>query len=499
MDQRLRAIVDMNVAEAREYGGRHEYDGRPQDLSPAGVAAGLAALGGEAVADPYDEALLAAAETRLRAWYGELEVHRSNPLPHLFALDLAGYDKEYAPAAERAAARHRHLAAWPDAIAGSIESMDRVPAPTATATVQVARGLAAGLRRGVDPVVDQALDAHARLVAHLERAAAEGSPDASLGATALTTLLSSSEATPVDLTALAAAADAERDRLRAIAAEACARIGPGRDQAELIDELLADHPDADGVLAEATELTAEVIAWTEATGLAPYHDGTCEVGPEPESRQWGMASMSWVAPGEPAGPSKYHVTPPRPEWPAEQQEEWLRVFSRTTLPAITVHEVAPGHYSHGLALRHAPTEARALLASDPFTEGWAHYVEEVALEEGFRAGDPRYALGMAIEALIRVTRLAASIGLHTGAMTVQDATRRFEQDAFLAGPAAESEARRGTFDPTYGRYTWGKLAIRDLRERAKAHWGADFSLPRFHKAMLDLGAPPLGLLHFALR
>jgi uncharacterized protein (DUF885 family) len=97
-----------------------------------------------------------------------------------------------------------------------------------------------------------------------------------------------------------------------------------------------------------------------------------------------------------------------------------------------------------------------------------------------------------------VTRLACSIGLHTGAMSVTDAARRFEADAFLAGPAALSEARRGTFDPTYGRYTWGKLAVLDARERARAAWGADFSLPRFHAALLDLGSPPLGLLGTAI-
>jgi hypothetical protein len=81
---------------------------------------------------------------------------------------------------------------------------------------------------------------------------------------------------------------------------------------------------------------------------------------------------------------------------------------------------------------------------------------------------------------------------------VAEAADRFERDAFLAGPAALSEARRGTFDPTYGRYTWGKLVIRDLRERARADWGRAYDLPRFHAAMLELGAPPLGLLQHAL-
>jgi uncharacterized protein (DUF885 family) len=174
------------------------------------------------------------------------------------------------------------------------------------------------------------------------------------------------------------------------------------------------------------------------------------------------------------------------------------VFSRTTLPAITVHEVAPGHFSHGRALRHAPTPARRMLMSSAFIEGWAHYVEEVAVEEGFRAGDPRFAIGMAIEALVRVTRMACAIGLHTGRMTVEEAAERFRADAFLRGPAALSEAHRGTFDPTYGRYTWGKLALRDLREQAREAWGADFSLSRFHRAVLDLGSPPLGLLGTAL-
>ena len=95
---------------------------------------------------------------------------------------------------------------------------------------------------------------------------------------------------------------------------------------------------------------------------------------------------------------------------------------------------------------------------------------------------------------MRVTRLAVSIGVHSGEMTIDQGARRFEEDARLQGPAARSEAARATFDPTYGRYTWGKIEILKLREQARAAWGPDFSLPRFHKELLDLGAPPLGLM-----
>jgi uncharacterized protein (DUF885 family) len=133
-----------------------------------------------------------------------------------------------------------------------------------------------------------------------------------------------------------------------------------------------------------------------------------------------------------------------------------------------------------------------------FAEGWAHYVEELCVEEGFRADDPRFAAGVAIEALVRVTRLAVAIGIHSGSMTMDEATSRFQDDAFLKGPAARSEAARSTFDPTYGRYTWGKLEILSMRQRARERWGQDFSHPRFHAALLALGCPPLGLMEAAL-
>jgi hypothetical protein len=277
-------------------------------------------------------------------------------------------------------------------------------------------------------------------------------------------------------------------------AESCARLGRSGAPLDVVRELVRDHPDANGVIEAARVGTEKAIAFTREKDLVPYHDGECLVGLAPESRRWAMAMMAWNSPGEPEGPSWYHITPPDPSWPERDQEEWLEVFSHTTLPAINVHEVAPGHFSHARALRRAPSEVRRLLQSMSFIEGWAHYAEELCVEEGFEAGDPRFAIGVWVEALIRVTRLACAIGVHTGQMTVEEGARRFESDTHLAGPAALSEARRATFDPTYGRYTWGKLLILDLRERARTEWGTGFTVQRFHKALLDLGSPPLGLI-----
>jgi uncharacterized protein (DUF885 family) len=208
--------------------------------------------------------------------------------------------------------------------------------------------------------------------------------------------------------------------------------------------------------------------------------------------------MAWAAPFEADAPSWYWVTPPDPSWPAEEQEEWLTVFSHTTLPAITVHEVTPGHYAHGRSLSQLTSDVRKALLSMAFVEGWAHYAEELLLEEGFRADDPRFAIGVCLEALIRVTRLAVAIGVHTGSLSLSDAIRRFEDDSFLAHATAKSEAMRSTFDPGYGCYTHGKLEILHCRDRARAKWGAGYSHRRFHDALLALGGPPLGLLDHAL-
>src|SRR6266542_1418550 len=385
MNKRLHALCDLAVSAVREYVGLHDdYDGRVQDLSLEGVRAGLARLGGPPLEDPLDDAYVTAHEHAMRVELGELELHRRNPLYHIGGLDLSCYDRDYAPAEQRAEARRGHLAAWPGAIDAAVGALDRVSAPVAQALLPVVRGLAADLDPA-DPLAEKALAAHARLVEHA-----------------------------------------------------------------------------------------------------------------PPSRRWALAMMSWAAPYEADAPSRYYITPPDPLWPHDEQEHWLEVFSRSSLPAITVHEVAPGHFAHGRYLRRVAGDVRRTLHSTAFIEGWAHYVEEVGLDEGFLDGDLRFAGGVAVESLQTDTRLAVSIGLHSGSMSVDDAIARFQSDSFIRGFAARAQATRATFDPTYGRYTWGKLEILRLRERARAAWGSGYSHPRFHTALLEMGSPPLGLLGHAL-
>jgi hypothetical protein len=509
-ERRLRALLDLNLADAREAAGRHEYDGQIQDLSPAGVSRALSLLGvGDSdqpgtAADSqslsaHDEAHIRAFEESSRVRFGELELHRRNPLLHAENLDLACYDRPYAPAGIRDEARRKHLALWPDAVDMACDSLDLVPRPVAESLVAAVRGLRDSITPG-EPVADAALAAHARFVEHVERLAKTGDPETALGRPALERLMGADEAMPdVDLDVLTRRADADRARLRDMLDDSCSRWAPGTKTSDVVASLMADHPPAEGVIAAAATVTNETIAFCREHSLVPYLDGECRVGIAPPSRRWAVAMLTWSAPYEEDGPSHYDITPPEPHWPDAEQQEWLTMFSEMALPAVTTHEVAPGHFAHGRALRHADTDIRRSLIGAGFSEGWAHYGEEMMLEEGFRDNDPRYQIGVALEALVRLTRLSSAIGLHTGAMSVDDATAAFMDDALMSEATARSEARRGTFDPTYGIYTWGKWVIMDARESARAAWGDGFTLRRFHDALLELGAPPLGLVSAAVR
>ena len=244
LSPRLRAVCDLALAEVREYSGRHEYDGTIQDLSPDGVAKGLARLAeaagaGTPLDDAHDEAHLAAFEDHAQVAFGELELHRRNPLPHLGGLDLAVYDRDYGPAEDRDRARLAQLAGWPQAIDAALAALDRVSAPVAQALAAGIAGLTAGIPAGAPAgIAEAARAAHTRLAAHIEQAAATGDPDAALGGPALAALMSSAERIEVDLGQLATQADAERDRLLARLAESCARVDPGRPALTVARELV---------------------------------------------------------------------------------------------------------------------------------------------------------------------------------------------------------------------------------------------------------------------
>ena len=197
----------------------------------------------------------------------------------------------------------------------------------------------------------------------------------------------------------------------------------------------------------------------------------------------------------------YYVTPVEKDWSPRQKEEWLTAFNTYTTDIVTIHEAYPGHYVQFLCLNASPaTKAEKILASYAFVEGWAHYCEQMMVDEGFGTGKgdslqtAKYRLAQSDEALLRLCRLCVSIKTHCEGMSLDEATKFFEENCYYEHKPAYQEALRGTFDPQYLYYTVGKLEILKLRRDYQQEEGARFSLEKFHHEMLRHGAPPIRLL-----
>jgi uncharacterized protein (DUF885 family) len=215
----------------------------------------------------------------------------------------------------------------------------------------------------------------------------------------------------------------------------------------------------------------------------------------PEFLRWGFAFMDSPGPFEQnATEAYYYVTPVDPGWSDEQKEEWLRRFNYPTLRDVSVHEAYPGHYVHFLHAARVQSPVRKTFGSYSFVEGWAHYCEQMMVEEGYRSESPLLRFAQLSEALLRNCRYVVAIMMHTRRMTLEEGTRFFMENAFMEELPAQKEAIRGTFDPGYLNYTLGKLLLLKLREDLKAREGSKFSLKSFHDRVLALGYPPVPLV-----
>jgi uncharacterized protein (DUF885 family) len=258
-----------------------------------------------------------------------------------------------------------------------------------------------------------------------------------------------------------------------------------------------DHPPAGQLIPVAQQQLADLVEFINKQRIVTIPEGApVEVKPTPRFYRWTFASMWTPGPFE-ARPLRafYYITDVEPSWPAERKNEHLRDFSYGALWSISMHEVFPGHFLHYQHLRQVGGKLRKsiLFSSTALVEGWAHYCEQMMIEEGFRKSDHAVRLGQLAEALIRLCRFIVGIRLHCEDMSVEQGVRFFRDEAFLEEASARREAERGTFDPSYILYSAGKLMILKLREDYKAHVGSKYSLRGFHDTLLANGTVPVWL------
>jgi uncharacterized protein (DUF885 family) len=273
-----------------------------------------------------------------------------------------------------------------------------------------------------------------------------------------------------------------------------AQIDPKKTSDQILAELLNDHPAPDQLLQtfrdDLTGIRQYIVDKKIVTIPSPVPPIVEET--PPFGRALTFASMDTPGPYETvAKEAFFNVTLPEPDWPAAKTESFMGQFNRETMISVAVHEVYPGHYVQFLWLPSVSSKVRKLLGCGSNAEGWAHYSEQMMLDEGYGNGDPKLRLGQLEDALLRDARYIVGISMHTGKMSFDEAEEFFQKEGFQPQSVAEVETKRGTSDPTYLVYTLGKLEIMKLREDYKQKMGDKFSLEQFHNTFLQQGFPPI--------
>jgi len=275
------------------------------------------------------------------------------------------------------------------------------------------------------------------------------------------------------------------------------KIDPTKSPANVLLALANDHPTEEDLIPSVRrtiEKTRQFLLDNHIIKVPSEVRPTVTETP-PYARNGSFASMDTPGPYETnATEAFYYVTPTEKEWSPRHKEEHLRLFNRPATEIITIHEAFPGHYIQFLNAKHYPTKTRKLYFCGTNAEGWAHYCEQMIVDQGFGKDDLKVRLGQLSEALWRDCRYVVGIKLHTQGMTVEEGTAYFIKEGFQEQSTSFAEARRGTYNPTYLYYTLGKLQIYKLREDYRKLHGDNYSLENFHNDFIRQGSIPIKLI-----
>jgi uncharacterized protein (DUF885 family) len=328
----------------------------------------------------------------------------------------------------------------------------------------------------------------------------KASGDYAIGADAYRRMLNDDDMVDIPLGKLEQVGVKELARLRDEFQKTAALIDPKQSPAEVMESLSRVHPDANQVLPTVAAGLGSIRAYVITHHIATIPSDVMPMVREtpPYARATTFASMDSPGPYERTPEAFYYVTLPDPSWPEAKQEQLLAFYSAPSISDTSVHEVFPGHYVQFLNNRLNPDVVRLIYGSGADIEGWGLYCEQMMLDEGLHDGDPKYRLAQLQMALMRACRYLVGIRMHTEGLTVEQAAKFFEDNAYQTPHNAMVEALRGTGDPGYLRYQLGKLMILKLREDVRKQQGAAFDLGKFHDAFLKQGAIPIKLIRRAM-
>jgi len=521
--------------------GFHEYDGKVTDYSHASLSTELTRLksfelrlgqlNARHLSPPvfYDYRILRNAIQREIFGFEQMRSYTDNPMTYAGALDVNIYIKRnFAPLEERVRSVVAILNQAPRIISAAranlVESLPRPQVETAMEEAEgaadfLAKDLVAALKEvkndnlmaGFDAANRQAIGELRAFAIHLkEQKLPKATAPYALGRAKYRKLLDYGEMVTLSPEQLLEVGLRELQRKQQVFGEAAGVIEPGKPPIEVFRAIQKDHPTEQSLIPDTARdldmIRQFVIDRRLITLPSPVRARVAET---PQfMRATSFASMDTPGPFETkATEAYYYVTPVEANWPPQQKEEWLTAFNYYTTDIVSIHEAYPGHYVQFLCLNASPaTRLEKIFGSYAFVEGWAHYTEQMMVDEGFGASPSstttqaeqvkaaKYRLAQTDEALLRICRLCVSIRMHCQGMSVEEATHFFQDNCYYEQKTARQEAIRGAYDPEYLYYTLGKLEILKLREDYRKQEGAKFTLQEFHNEMLRHGAPPIRLL-----
>jgi uncharacterized protein (DUF885 family) len=505
--------------------GLHEHDGRITDYRSDSIARELqrlkefdrkfASLNTNALSKRayYDYRIVRAEIHRELFRFEDQKVFTDNPMTYAQAVDLNIYIKrDFAPLKERMKSIIAIEREVPRVLDAARQNLKRdLAKPFVETAIDQAKGVVDFLRRDLTDALKDVKDAefekvNQAAIAEFEKYTAwlekERLPTAhgryALGRDVFYKMVREGELIQLTPEQILEKGLKELKREQAIFAETARKLDPAKPAIEVFKAIQKDHPTEQNLIPDTKKNLEAIRKFCEDRKIITFPSPVrARVEETPTYlRATSFASMDTPGPFErKATEAYYYVTPTEKDWPAQQKEEWLTAFNYYTTDVVSIHEAYPGHYTQFLCLNASPAnKVEKIIGSYAFVEGWAHYTEQMLLDEGFGADNLKYRLAQSDEALLRLCRLCVAIKTHCEGMSLDDATKFFQDNCYYEEKPARQEATRGTYDPGYLYYTLGKLQILKLRDDYQKQEGSRFSMQRFHDELLRHGMPPIRLL-----
>jgi uncharacterized protein (DUF885 family) len=530
--------------------GLHQYDAQLEDYSAASVQRQIAALHTyekkieEIPADGLDASIAADREILLnsirsqllsleviRNWEKNPDLYSSGVTNSIFVL----MERPFAPPNTRLRSVVEREKQIPQVFVEARKNLKNPPHIFTEIALEQIDGLISFFEKDVPAAFVDADDAQAKaefaktnaaVIQSLKEYAAwmksdllpRSNGDYRLGSDTFAEKLAYDEMVDIPLDRLLQIAMNDLHRNQAEFARVAKEVDPTKTPQQVLEELATIHPAPDKLLSSFHGTFDSLIAFIRAHRIITIPSDvqpTLEETP-PFMRATTFASMDPPGPFETHSTKAYfNVTLPEKDWTSAHVAEHMASFNVGTIISTSVHEAYPGHYVQFLWQDQFPSKIRKLIGANSNIEGWAHYTEEMMLEEGYAAPPPNATpeqvresrlihLGQLQDALLRDARFVNAIKLHTGIgepdgkWTIDQAVDFFVREGYQSRSVGLVETKRGTVDATYLYYTLGKLEIMKLRDDLKKKQGAAFNLEAFHDNFMRQGFAPIKVIRKAM-